>query len=264
MIQGRSCFFAAAAMTARPAACFQRKRSKYTRYRLVARKQAFLGDTWISAATTLKLFSEPSRRRTFVRSFLTIDGEDVFSILPPLIANGPFTINASLYDKHCRQTLKIVRNEFQAEVSNWDVEISRQRVAIRSAPGKFDLVIRVEPPHCIVIERLDMAFKNFSIQCREGKDTVIQGAGTLLKTTGVKLDGFDIAICVTGSSLSMGVGGGSIQIEEMLIDQMNSPPQFRSRSKPNPGVRETRRQGRNEPCRCGSGKKFKHCHGRLN
>jgi preprotein translocase subunit SecA len=31
-----------------------------------------------------------------------------------------------------------------------------------------------------------------------------------------------------------------------------------------PFVRTERKVGRNEPCPCGSGKKFKHCHGRLN
>src|SRR6185295_13430526 len=30
-----------------------------------------------------------------------------------------------------------------------------------------------------------------------------------------------------------------------------------------PMVRQTIKVGRNEPCPCGSGKKFKHCHGKL-
>jgi preprotein translocase subunit SecA len=30
-----------------------------------------------------------------------------------------------------------------------------------------------------------------------------------------------------------------------------------------PYVRDGRKVGRNEPCPCGSGKKFKHCHGKL-
>jgi preprotein translocase subunit SecA len=30
-----------------------------------------------------------------------------------------------------------------------------------------------------------------------------------------------------------------------------------------PFVRETPKVGRNDPCHCGSGKKFKHCHGKL-
>jgi preprotein translocase subunit SecA len=28
-------------------------------------------------------------------------------------------------------------------------------------------------------------------------------------------------------------------------------------------VRDGRKVGRNEPCYCGSGKKFKHCHGKV-
>jgi preprotein translocase subunit SecA len=31
-----------------------------------------------------------------------------------------------------------------------------------------------------------------------------------------------------------------------------------------PFVRDTRKVGRNEPCPCGSGKKYKQCHGKLN
>ena len=30
-----------------------------------------------------------------------------------------------------------------------------------------------------------------------------------------------------------------------------------------PYVRKERKLGRNEPCWCGSGKKYKHCHGKL-
>ncbi len=30
-----------------------------------------------------------------------------------------------------------------------------------------------------------------------------------------------------------------------------------------PFVREGRKVGRNEPCPCGSGKKYKHCHGQM-
>lgn len=160
---------------------------------------------------------------TSVRSLLTIDGEDVFSIAPPIAPPGPFTINASLYDKEGRQTIKIASNEFQTAVSNWDVEIKGSRVTVRSAPGKFDLVIRMEPPHRLVIERLDMVYKNSSIQCREGQETTIEGGGVLLKTSGWSVVGCDIAICVSGSSLSMRVGGGSMHIKNIALNPMNSP-----------------------------------------
>jgi len=41
----------------------------------------------------------------------------------------------------------------------------------------------------------------------------------------------------------------------------SAPPQAKPAE---PFVRETRKVGRNEPCPCGSGKKFKQCHGKLN
>jgi preprotein translocase subunit SecA len=34
--------------------------------------------------------------------------------------------------------------------------------------------------------------------------------------------------------------------------------------RPRPFVRSAEKVGRNDPCPCGSGKKYKHCHGRLN
>jgi len=40
--------------------------------------------------------------------------------------------------------------------------------------------------------------------------------------------------------------------------------QDEDQAKGQPFRREGRKIGRNEPCFCGSGKKFKHCHGRLN
>ncbi len=40
-------------------------------------------------------------------------------------------------------------------------------------------------------------------------------------------------------------------------------PQEQEVAEAQPFVREERKVGRNEPCPCGSGKKYKHCHGKL-
>jgi preprotein translocase subunit SecA len=40
-------------------------------------------------------------------------------------------------------------------------------------------------------------------------------------------------------------------------------PQRPAMAPQDPVVREGRKVGRNEPCPCGSGKKYKHCHGQL-
>ena len=50
-----------------------------------------------------------------------------------------------------------------------------------------------------------------------------------------------------------------------MIEQMRSRYQFsapaKSQQKPAPVQREGRKVGRNKPCPCGSGKKYKKCHG---
>jgi preprotein translocase subunit SecA len=46
--------------------------------------------------------------------------------------------------------------------------------------------------------------------------------------------------------------------EEVIDKQSQS-----SEEKPQPFVRKSTKVGRNDPCPCGSGKKYKHCHGKL-
>jgi preprotein translocase subunit SecA len=46
-------------------------------------------------------------------------------------------------------------------------------------------------------------------------------------------------------------------------DTPGLPPPAKSAEAQAPFVREERKVGRNEPCPCGSGKKYKHCHGTL-
>jgi preprotein translocase subunit SecA len=53
---------------------------------------------------------------------------------------------------------------------------------------------------------------------------------------------------------------------QQLTPQPEEPLPFEAASEPTPieqFVRENKKVGRNEPCPCGSGKKYKHCHGAL-
>ncbi len=199
-----------------------------------------------------------------VRSLLTIDEEEVFSILPPQKPGEAFRINASLYNQNGDQTLKIFENEFQISVSNWDAEIIGQKLKIRSQLGKFNLVLRVDPPKRLIIEQLDMVYKNFNIECREGRDTIIKNRETLLKTSGAELDGCDIAILVKGLDLSIGVGGGSVHITKMNFSISKRERPQASSVYPNLFQNGAPKLRRNEKCFCGTGKKYKYCHGRLN
>ena len=57
------------------------------------------------------------------------------------------------------------------------------------------------------------------------------------------------------------LGGGQAQAPGPNQNQQAAPPPRREPVVP--FVREGRKVGRNEPCPCGSGKKFKQCHGKL-
>ena len=46
-----------------------------------------------------------------------------------------------------------------------------------------------------------------------------------------------------------------------LLSQAHSDTQSAEQGKPQP-VKVEKKVGRNDPCPCGSGKKYKHCHGK--
>jgi preprotein translocase subunit SecA len=56
------------------------------------------------------------------------------------------------------------------------------------------------------------------------------------------------------------LAGGAVE-EESAAGQ--SPRQGQSEDRSAPFVREVAKVGRNEPCPCGSGKKYKVCHGKI-
>jgi preprotein translocase subunit SecA len=51
--------------------------------------------------------------------------------------------------------------------------------------------------------------------------------------------------------------------EEVSALQEGEPAGQAAEEREQPFVREGRKIGRNEPCPCGSGKKYKQCHGKL-
>ena len=53
------------------------------------------------------------------------------------------------------------------------------------------------------------------------------------------------------------------QVDGMHQDKADSSAEQGEGSTAQPFVRGERKLGRNELCYCGSGKKFKHCHGKL-
>ncbi|GEB70457.1 hypothetical protein PC2016_3130 [Pseudoalteromonas carrageenovora] len=198
-----------------------------------------------------------------VESLIRINGDNVLSIKPPESEGAPFRINAYLADRDGREVLKIVDNEWITTTNNWDVEVVGTRITIRKALGDIVLSLRSEPPHNLVIERLEMEHLGIELSCRENKNLkVITPSGQILTSNSMDIEGSKVGFDINNNSMSIGVGGGCVHIGSMTLDSIPpNIPQRHTRQTFVGRARENRKVGRNEICPCRSGKKFKKCCG---
>jgi hypothetical protein len=111
------------------------------------------------------------------QTLIRICGENIFSVTSPPKPGQPFLINAFFSDKNGSPILSIVENEWRPSTDNWDVEVVGGRITIRNAPRDLALVLRSEPPHRLVVERMAMEHKGIRIECYEGKELCVLTAG---------------------------------------------------------------------------------------
>jgi len=189
---------------------------------------------------------------TDVDTLIEIFGTKILSISTPAEAHLPFTINALLTDRNGNTILKIVDNEWQSSVENWDVETGGGKITIRHGPGDIVLVIRTEPPSKLIIERLDMYHRGASIKCREGQPiSITMPDGGIIVGERVTVRGCEIGIKIDSQGIAFGVGGGYLH-----LGRLSGEGQVRRRMNLSGSL------SRNSVCTCGSGRKYKHCCGR--
>lgn len=197
-------------------------------------------------------------RCTNVKTLISFDGESVLTILPPLSIGLPFRVNANLRNEVGNSVLEIVDNEWRTPITNWDVDISGALITIRRGLGDIVLVIKSEPPHRIVIERLNMYHRGHQISCREGHDLkVVTRQGNILKASELVVEDCDSAIEIRGNILAVGVGGGSVSIS----GSFDSGPPIYPISLGSIGADLAGKPRRVARCACGSGLRYKECHG---
>ncbi len=111
------------------------------------------------------------------KTVLEISGEPLLQIEPPDAEEAPLRISAKFYDIAGNEIFRIIQNEWQSLITNWDIEVKGPRIKIRNAPRKIILLIRAEPPRRLVVERLNMFYKNTQIIGREGKEIKVVTPG---------------------------------------------------------------------------------------
>ena len=71
------------------------------------------------------------------------------------------------------------------------------------------------------------------------------------------------AISSDAGAVGPEAAAGPVRGWPLRVRPFGAGPGMRSRRPSAPVVRDGRKVGRNEPCPCGSGRKYKHCHGQL-
>lgn len=99
-----------------------------------------------------------------VASVIVINEYPLISILPPEDGSNFYRISALFSDRYGQPTLRIHENEWFAGAENWDVECVGPRITIRNGPNDISLVLRSDPPHRIVIEKLNMEFDGYTLK----------------------------------------------------------------------------------------------------
>jgi hypothetical protein len=197
------------------------------------------------------------------RNVLTIDGDPIISISPPETAGEPYVLSARIVSSEGDVLLEIVNNEWSGPVSNWDIQAVGPRVQIRRGLGDILIEFSFEEPNRLIFERVHLSHRGITLDYKAGGACVFSGRfQTVLPLMKAVFTGAETAIAVDGGSLALGKGG-SVYIDELRIGGPTALPQGGS-TKPSASVGRLRKTGRNEQCPCGSMKKFKFCHGRLN
>lgn len=93
------------------------------------------------------------------KHLIVVNERPILTVQPSPMPNSPMLLSGVFCDELGRDMLKIEENEWSVKSDNWDVDIEGPRIIIRSAPRQISLVLKMNPPKGIIVERLDMTFE---------------------------------------------------------------------------------------------------------
>jgi hypothetical protein len=94
-------------------------------------------------------------------------GEDVIAVHPSKRAGEPGRMSATFTDDNGNPTLWLRENEWIGSLDAWDIDTPGQRIIVRRKERHVVLQLRLDPPGRIVVERLDMRFKDAHVLATE-------------------------------------------------------------------------------------------------
>lgn len=106
---------------------------------------------------------------------IQVHGYPLFSIKPSEDPLMPFLFSGTFSDSEGEVSLRIVDNEWIVGADVWDLVVEGPRITIREALRKVHLVLRVDPPNELVVERLNMAVGDYRFEANSESLIIYQG-----------------------------------------------------------------------------------------
>lgn len=107
----------------------------------------------------------------FVKCVLRYHGAALIYLSPGTSDTGG-SLSAVFTDDEGRPNLRLIENMWVGEMSNWDIEITANRIKVRRRKKEVNLQLRLDPPGKVVIEKLDMRFRSAHLLATENNYVV--------------------------------------------------------------------------------------------
>ena len=113
----------------------------------------------------------------------------LFKVEKPEATGAPFRLSGTFVDSNGNQSFSIVKNEWMASASNWDVETVGRAITVREGPGNIHLRLVVDLPNTLIVDRLKMSLDGYRFEANSEMLTVTLRDGTSVSFTGLISDG---------------------------------------------------------------------------
>lgn len=96
-------------------------------------------------------------------TIINFDGKNILKIEKPEEEYSPPQITAKFYDRNGKLVARINRNCWNGISNTFDIKTIGNKIIIRSAKNKVDLIMKIQHPNKIVIEKIDMKYSDYKI-----------------------------------------------------------------------------------------------------
>jgi hypothetical protein len=103
------------------------------------------------------------------KTIIRVMGDSILEISPPEIDGGPYRLSGIFCNDKGSPILRIIENEWQGAIENWDIEIVGSHLTIRQRFRGIALKLHLNPPKAITIKQINMIHKGAIIIGKEGK-----------------------------------------------------------------------------------------------